>query len=156
MLGREINRRGDLPPVVVTAISMGIGAPVLLVGGTVAQGFPALSVTSWLIVAWLAVVNTAFAFTLWNHTLRTLSAFESSIINNTMMIQIPILAWLFLGESITTQQGIGLVLAGTGILVVQVRRLPAASKAPRRGATQRAPTEIRERHLPRRQRSFQR
>ncbi len=123
LLGREINRRGDLPPVVVTAVSMGIGAPVLLVGGTVTQGFPALSVTSWLIVAWLAVVNTAFAFTLWNHTLRTLSAFESNIINNTMMIQIPILAWLFLGESITTPQGIGLVLAGVGILVVQVRRL---------------------------------
>ncbi len=123
LLGREINRRGDLPPVVVTAISMGIGAPVLLIGGTAAQGFPALSVTNWLIVAWLAVVNTAFAFTLWNHTLRTLSAFESNIINNTMMIQIPILAWLFLGELITTQQGIGLVVAGAGILVVQVRRL---------------------------------
>ena len=129
LLGREINRRGDLPPVVVTAISMGIGAPVLLIGGTAAQGFPALSVTNWLIVAWLAVVNTAFAFTLWNHTLRTLSAFESNIINNTMMIQIPILAWLFLSETITTLHGVGLVLAGAGILVVQVRRLRRARVA---------------------------
>lgn len=123
LLGRAINRRGDLPPVVVTALSMGIGAPVLLIGGTAAQGFPALSLTNWLIVAWLAAINTAFAFTLWNHTLRTLSAFESNIINNTMLIQIPILAWLFLGESISTQQGIGLVLAGAGILVVQMRRV---------------------------------
>jgi drug/metabolite transporter (DMT)-like permease len=47
---------------------------------------------------------------------------ESSIINNTMMIQIPILAWLFLGEQITWREGIGMVLAGTGILVVQFRR----------------------------------
>src|SRR5690606_10232307 len=30
VVGREINRRGDLPPIVVTAVSMGIGAPLLL------------------------------------------------------------------------------------------------------------------------------
>ena len=40
---------------------------------------------------WLALVNSAFAFTLWNRTLRTLSATESSVINNTMLIQIAIL-----------------------------------------------------------------
>lgn len=121
VVGREINRRGDLSPVVVTAVSMGIGASVLLVGGTVLQGFPTLSLTNWLIILWLAVVNTAFAFTLWNRTLRTLSAFQSSIVNNTMMIQIAILAWLFLGETITTQEGVGMVLALAGILIVQVR-----------------------------------
>ncbi|MGC8165164.1 EamA family transporter, partial [Salmonella enterica] len=71
--------------------------------------------------AWLAVVNTAFAFTLWNLTLRTLSAMESSLINNAMLIQIPILAWLFLGEVITWQKGVGLLLAGAGIVLVQLK-----------------------------------
>ena len=123
VLGREINRSGQLAPAVVTAVSMGIGALALLAGGVAVQGVPALSATNWLIIVWLAAVNTAFAFTLWNHTLRTLSALESSVINNTMLIQIALLAWLFLGETISLQQGVGMVVAAAGILTVQLRRL---------------------------------
>jgi drug/metabolite transporter (DMT)-like permease len=100
---------------------MGVGAMALLAAGVYIQGFPRLSLLNWAIIAWLAVVNTAFAFTLWNHTLRSLSAMESSIINNTMMIQIPILALLFLNERMNGREWVGLLLAGLGILVVQLR-----------------------------------
>ena len=124
ILGRRVNRAGDVPPLTVTVVSMGIGAGVLLVTGVLAQGLPRLDPTHWAIVGWLAVVNTAFAFTLWNHTLRTLSAMESSIINSTMLVQIAVLAWLFLGEQLTWQEGIGMALAGLGALVVQLRRPP--------------------------------
>lgn len=120
ILGRQVNRTASLPPLLVTLISMGIGSIVLLIAGVTTQGFPSLGLTHWLIIAWLAVVNTAFAFTLWNLTLRTLSALESSLINNAMLIQIPILAWLFLGETMTWRQVAGLVLAGTGIVLVQL------------------------------------
>ncbi|MBN1566165.1 MAG: DMT family transporter, partial [Anaerolineae bacterium] len=75
----------------------------------------------WAIIAWLAVVNTAFAFTLWNHTQRTLPAVESSILNNTMLIQIAVLAWVFLGEALAAREIAGLALAGFGMLVVQVQ-----------------------------------
>ena len=94
---------------IITTISMGLGGVVLLLTGLVTQRLPALSLGSWLIVAWLAVVNTAFAFTLWNHTLRTLPAMEPSIINGTMLIQIAILARLFLGEQLTPQKIFGMV-----------------------------------------------
>jgi drug/metabolite transporter (DMT)-like permease len=123
LLGRSINRQGHLHPLTVTVVSMGVGSLVLLVVGIATQGLPPLTPVNWLIVVWLALVNTAFAFTLWNHTLRTLSAMESSIINNAMLIQIPILAWLFLGETFTWKQAIALVLAGVGILAVQMRSL---------------------------------
>jgi drug/metabolite transporter (DMT)-like permease len=106
----------------VTAVSMGVGALVLLTTGVAIQGLPPLSVQHWLIIGWLAVVNTAFAFTLWNRTLRTLTAVESSIINSTMLAQIAVLAWLFLGESLTWQRAVGLVLAGQGTVLVQLRR----------------------------------
>lgn len=43
---------------------------------------------AWLIIGWPALVNTALAFTLWNLSLRRLSAFESAGINNTMLLQI--------------------------------------------------------------------
>jgi drug/metabolite transporter (DMT)-like permease len=120
ILGRYVNQAGHLPPLTVTLVSMGIGSIALLIAGLTMQGFPSLSLTNWLIIGWLAVVNTAFAFTLWNLTLRTLSALESSLINNAMLIQIPILAWLFLGEVITGRQGVGLILAGLGIVLVQL------------------------------------
>ena len=76
------------------------------------------------------MVNTALAFTLWNLTLRELSAVESSIINSTMLIQIAILAWIFLGERITWQEGAGLLLAGAGVLLVQLRRPPEPDLPP--------------------------
>jgi drug/metabolite transporter (DMT)-like permease len=122
ILGRHINRDRHLPPITVTVVSMGVGAIVLLATGLLTQGFPRLGFAQWAIIAWLAIVNTALAFTLWNHTLRTLPAMESTIINNTMLIQITVLAWLFLGERIGWREGVGLVLAGIGALVVQIRR----------------------------------
>ncbi len=122
VLGRAINRAATLSPLLVTTVSMGIGAALLLGSGIALQGWPELSLQSWLIVLWLALVNTAFAFTLWNHTLRILSAMESSIINNAMMIQIPLLALIFLGETLSLQQVAGMLLAGGGILAVQFLR----------------------------------
>lgn len=77
LLARSINRQAALTPLLMTVISMGIGSSVLLAAGLLSQGLPRLVLQSWLIIGWLAVVNTAFAFTLWNHTLRTLSALES-------------------------------------------------------------------------------
>jgi drug/metabolite transporter (DMT)-like permease len=120
LLGRSVNRSTTLPPVAVTLISIGIGSLVLLGAGIGTQGLPDLSLRGWAIVVWLAAVNTAFAFTLWNATLRRLSALESSVVNNTMLIQIAILAWLFLGEELGPRQIVGLVLASAGTLVVQL------------------------------------
>ncbi len=128
ILGRGVNRSGKYHPLVVTAVSMGAGSIVLLAGGLIVEGVPTIDLKSWGIIAWLAVVNTAFAFTLWNHTLRTLTAIESSIINSTMLIWIPIFAILFLGEHITSKEVIGLVAAGLGTLMVQIYRFPIIKK----------------------------
>jgi drug/metabolite transporter (DMT)-like permease len=122
LLGRSVNLRTGLPPLVVTTVSMGIGGLLLLAAGLAVQGSGRLDWTQWLIIAWLAVVNTALAFTLWNNTLRTLTATESSILNNTMLPQIAILAWVFLGESLGLRQILGLVLVAVGTLIVQLRR----------------------------------
>jgi drug/metabolite transporter (DMT)-like permease len=124
ILGRDINRSHEHSPLHITVVSMGAGSVVLLAAGLLLEGLPSISFQGWAIIGWLALVNTAFAFTLWNHTLRTLTAMESSIINGTMMIWIPILAVLFLGETVTLRQISGLVVGGLGVLVVQIRRLP--------------------------------
>jgi drug/metabolite transporter (DMT)-like permease len=122
IIGRDINRNRDVSPVVVTFISMGIGALILLIIGFAMNGLPVISLKTWLFLIWLAAINTAFAFTLWNMTLRSLTAMESSIINGTMLIQIAILAWYFLGESISSQEGIGMIIAAIGAVLVQIKR----------------------------------
>jgi drug/metabolite transporter (DMT)-like permease len=122
VIGRDVNRSEMLSPLAVTTASMGIGALIMLVTAVAAQGLPALSLQSWAIIAWLAVVHTAFTFTLWNHTQRTLPAVESGVIGNTMLIQIAILAWVFLGESLTLREIGGLALAAVGTLIAQLGR----------------------------------
>jgi drug/metabolite transporter (DMT)-like permease len=111
-----------LPPIIVTSVSMGMGGLLLLVTGALTQGFGEISPSEWMIIGWLAVVNTAFAFTLWNNSLQTLTAIESSMINNTMLPQIAILAWLLLDEPLTVRQITGIILVGVGTFVVQVSR----------------------------------
>jgi drug/metabolite transporter (DMT)-like permease len=113
-----IDRLGG--PTGLTAWSMVVGAFALLAVGLVVEGWPALDARGWLIIGWLAVVNTAFAFTVWNHTLRTLTAVESSVVNNTMTVQIAVLAIIFLGERLGPLQIVGLVLAAGGAALVQV------------------------------------
>lgn len=122
LLGREINRSRTLSPLLVTFVSMGIGSLLLLAIGSITQGFGSMTWQDWAIVIWLALVNTAFAFTLWNHTLRTLTAVESSVINSLMMPQIAILAFFFLDESLSTKEIVGLILVGVGVLIVQLKR----------------------------------
>jgi drug/metabolite transporter (DMT)-like permease len=119
--GRQANRDLSLPPLLITFISMSIGALLLLATGLTVQGFGKPTLLDWGIIAWLAIVNTAFAFTLWNTTLRTLTAVESSILNSLMMPQIAVLAVIFLGENLAGKEIAGLVLVGIGVIVVQLK-----------------------------------
>jgi drug/metabolite transporter (DMT)-like permease len=125
VIGRALARSATLSPVAITGTSMGMGSLLLLAVGLGTQGLPAIGWQSWGIIAWLAVVNTAFAFTLYNYTLQRLSAAESSVIINTMLIQIALLAWLFLGESLGVKELVGLALAVLGTILAQLlRRAP--------------------------------
>jgi drug/metabolite transporter (DMT)-like permease len=122
LLGRRVNSQGNLPAIIVTTISMGIGGSILLIVGAFTQGFGHIDSQQWLIIGWLAVVNTASAFVLWNHSLGTLTAVESSIINNLMLPQIAILAWVFLDEPLNARQITGMALVVAGTLIVQLWR----------------------------------
>ena len=128
LVGRQVNQKRGLSPILVTVISMGFGGLLLLVIGLTTQGIEKLSITHWLIVTWLAIVNTAVAFTWWNNSLRILTAVESSILNSTMLPQIAILAWLFLDEPLNGREIIGIILVSVGALVVQLRRNPISNR----------------------------
>lgn len=119
LLGRHINRKEHLPPAVITGYSMAIGSALLIAIGLAVEGVPSISGKAWAIIAWLALVNTALAFTLWNLSLQRLSAVESASINNTMLVQIAILAWIFLSEPLGTPEIIGIGLVTVGVVLTQ-------------------------------------
>jgi drug/metabolite transporter (DMT)-like permease len=124
LLGRKINRQGHLPAMLVTTVSMGIGGPLLLIGGWLTQPAPQLNLNSWLIIFWLALVNTALAFSIWNYTLRVLRAMESTLINSTMMIQIALLGWVVFHEDLSGLKIVGMILALAGLILTQLRKQP--------------------------------
>lgn len=134
LLGRAVNARLNLPPLLVTLVSMGVGALALLGAGVARQGWSDLGAPGWRVVAWLAVVNTALAFTLWNHAQRTLRAVEASLINNTMLAQIALLAFFVLGDPLGAREWCGVALALLSVLAVQLARRKDAGSCRTKGA----------------------
>jgi drug/metabolite transporter (DMT)-like permease len=118
-----VNRDDGVPALTVTVVSLGIGSGALLAVAVVHDGIPRLTLASWLVVWWLVVINTALAFTVWNYTMRRLSAMESSLINNTMLVHVAVLPWIFLGERPNARAMLGLVLVAGGVVLVQRRRV---------------------------------
>jgi drug/metabolite transporter (DMT)-like permease len=122
IMGRSLNRMGSIPPLVLTGISMAVGVVMMLGAGLAIEGIPTISLLNWAAIVWMAVVNTAMAFTLWNYTQRTLQATESSIIANMMTVFVAILGWIFVGEGLSTLDIFGIVAVTIGTMLVQIRR----------------------------------
>ena len=122
VFGRSINAKRDIDPMVITVVITGFGSIFLLIGGSAVQGMPVLDAQGWMIVSWLAIVNTALAFTLWNIALRELKAVEANTINNTMLIQIALLAAIFLNEPLSLRQWFAIVVVAVGVWLVQLRK----------------------------------
>ena len=106
--------------ITLTSISMLLGAFMLLGATGITGNFVNVSLNGWMLILWLSIVNTAIAFSLWNHALKTLKTIEQSILQNSMLIQITILAFFFLQEPINLQKIFGLTIVFIGVLIVQL------------------------------------
>ena len=122
LLGRAVNRSTRHSAAGITAVSMTAGALLLLAAGLVVDGVPHVSWSAAAIVAWLAVVNTACAWTWWNQAQRALTATEAAAINTTMAVQIPLLAWIFLDERLGVPELVGIALVVVGVSAMRGSR----------------------------------
>ncbi len=120
IIGRAINKKREFTPLVITAVSMLFGSLALVAAGLLLESVQSISLLSWFYIIWLSVVNTAFAFTLWNRAMQTLRAVDITLINGTMLPQIVILSIFFLGEMPTFLDWIGLALIAVSAILVQV------------------------------------
>jgi drug/metabolite transporter (DMT)-like permease len=117
---RRIQRVDSFGSLRLTTVTMGIGTAGLVLLAAIFDGPRPISFDGLMIILWLSVVNTALAFLLWNHALRSIHACELSVIQNSMMVQIALLAWIFLDELLTYVMVVGIVLVIVGILMVQI------------------------------------
>jgi len=122
VLGRRLAIGDQVPALGLTAFSMAGGTVLLLAAAFIFEGFTAVTASGWWIILWLGVVNTALAFFMWNRAMAKLEAFEISVLQNTMLIQIAVLAWVFLGERFTVAKVPAMALVFVGALIVQLRK----------------------------------
>jgi len=122
VFSRLLLTESDSRPLGTTAVAMGFGTVVLDIAALLFEGLPSVTGEGWMIILWLGLLNTAVAFFLWNHALKSLEAFEISILQNTMLVQIAVLAWIFLGEWLTTAKLRPMALVFVGALMVQLKR----------------------------------
>lgn len=119
ILGREVAREQKVDTLSLTAIPLAFGGGLLLLVALPLEGLPTFSVIGWGIVLWLAVINTAFAYILYNHSLQVLTALEMNVLLSLSPLGTAVLAWLLLDERLSIIQIIGMITAIIGVALVQ-------------------------------------
>jgi drug/metabolite transporter (DMT)-like permease len=127
--GRRFFAESKITPLAMSAFAMASGTVLIAGSAAFFEGLRPVSPQSLAIILWLGVVNTAAAFFIWNHALAKVGAFEISILQNTMLIQIAVLSWMFLGETLTPAKMLGMSLVFTGVLIVQLLSLRGGGRS---------------------------
>ena len=121
VVARLLQRTGSMSALRFTTITMGIGVVGMIFLTALSGEYAPLSLNGVLIIVWLATANTALAFFLWNWTLRVVPAYELTVLQDLMLVEIAIFAFLFLQETITPLMVGGMALVLLGVLVVQMK-----------------------------------
>ena len=122
-------------PLGLTALAMSAGGVATLLLGLIVEGIPTFSLRGWLLIIWLAAINTALAYTLWTQTQRTLRAVELSVLGDLTVILIAVLGWVVLDETLGLVEIAGLALTLVGVMLVQVAPTIMARRRPRQVGT---------------------
>lgn len=126
LLQRRLMRDGAVFSIDATLVPMAVGSIALLGVALIVETFPPLTVRSLSLLLLLGIVNTAVAFTLWHRAMKTLNALHAGVIATTQLVEVALLAWLFLGEDLTIGRITGSVIVIGGIVIVHVSKAKAA------------------------------
>ena len=118
---RLLQRSGYVGSLDLTTVTMGVGVAGMAVLTAVSGEYTTLTASGVIVIVWLATANTALAFFLWNWALRTIPAYELTVLQNVMLVEIAIFAFVFLQETITPVLVLGMALVLAGVFIVQAR-----------------------------------
>ena len=105
----------------LTALPLAIGGGLLLAIAVPLEGLPSASLRTWGLVLFLAAINTALGYVLYNHALQSLQAFEMNVLLNLSPIWTAILGWMLLDENLVSKQWAGIFVVLVGVMLVQKR-----------------------------------
>lgn len=118
---RKMLKVGNYPVVVITGLPMVFGAVMLGAVSGFWNYIPQINLSLFAILIFLSLINTTIAFTVWNVALQRLTAIEANVISNTMLVQIALLSWFFLGEPVTWKMVAGMALVIGGVILVTIQ-----------------------------------
>lgn len=122
LLGRTLAREGRVDTLSLTAIPLALGGLLLLPFALLIEGVPTFIPQAWGMVVFLAVINTAIAYVLYNHALKVLAAFELSVILSINPLITVLWSWLLLGERLQSLQILGMAVVVIGVALVQANQ----------------------------------
>ena len=122
ILSRKLAKQGDVGIIPLAAIPLGFGGGALLVLGLITEGMFSLCLAGLAIILLLAVINTVFAYLLYYHSLRVLTALELHVLLNLSPLGTALWASLLLSERLTPAQIIGMIMVVIGVTLVQWRK----------------------------------
>jgi DME family drug/metabolite transporter len=111
-------------PLQVTAFSFGAGTLVLVAINLVSGMIIVHTAQGWLLVLYLGLVPTAFAYWLFQMGLRSVSASAASIVSMLDPLVAALLAWLLFGETLTVTGIAGSVLLLLSMYLLSVDQRP--------------------------------
>lgn len=120
LLGRGIARDDALDTLTLTALPLLIGGLITLLTALIVEGVPDFSGRAIFIVLWLALVNTALGYWVYNRALRKLTALKMNMIMNLAPFFTALLSWIILGEHLTGIQYFGMIILVGGVAFVQL------------------------------------
>ncbi len=120
VMSRDFAAHGRLDSIGLSALPAFFGGLALLLVAPPLRR--PISLSTWAILAWLAVVNSAIAYLLWNRALQHLQAFEISLVGNLMPIGTALLAPILLGEEVLAGTWMAMIVALIGVVLVGAGR----------------------------------
>ena len=139
---RMIQKSGGMSSLGLTTATMGTGVAGMVALTAASGAYAPVSAYGVEVVAWLAVANTALAFLLWNWVLKAIPAYELTVLQDLMTVEIALFALAFLGEVITPLMALGIALVIAGVAVVQLKGRKKAPGGPVKKLTQRSPSSV--------------
>jgi drug/metabolite transporter (DMT)-like permease len=127
LLSRLMARERQVDSLTLTAIPLAVGGAGLLAVGLPLEGLPQLTPVGLAIVLWLAVVNTAIAYLLYNHALQHMTALQMNLVLNLSPFVTALLAAAVLGEMLVAVQWVGMVIATAGVALAQRGQAPQSA-----------------------------
>lgn len=118
-LNRHLLKAGRIGAGALVARPMLAGAVILLAAGLLVEGMPVITGRLLLILAYLSGVSGALGFSLWTRSQSALTAFESSGINNLMLIEIALMDFLVFGRSFSALQIAAILVVFGSIVAIQ-------------------------------------